>query len=549
MKHKSKEIFCMLKIKLKALRSRKILTEKIVFLRCVNLLFFLVFCFVCCFTFSKGFAATINARSCSYSDVSNAVSTASRGDTVVIPAGQCTWSNMITITKALRIQGSGIDTTILNSNLPDSGDIPSSGYWFFKYMPLNASADENVLFEVTGFTFNISRKKNGAIGIYHTDVIPIRKVRIHHNKFLGCFGGEYSGRNYVNTILIEGFVYGVVDNNYFDGTPHIDNYGPSYGSSGKRAWDYGGYTPGSADAMYYEDNTFVKSTGEQGSTGATLTSGGFGTKYVFRYNDIINSSGTEEMWVLWDMHGSRVAGTYPNPIGVNYGAMAAEIYGNKITNTLGTTHAFGQSSSRMFAFYNYFINGTRKVQGFVQHPAHEWWITTKNICRGSSFVHPSKTVYSSYYSCDINGDHQHISKSYYLNNRKASDNTTVNVTKYTLSSYDQWSGNQIEENVHWFNHNSNCTAASCLSGVGCGSAPPTGICTTGVGYWKTDQSCSTVPSGSYGRNPASLISGTLYRCTSPNTWTSYYTPYTYPHPLRSGEIENISPPKGFKLVN
>src|SRR4029077_6545981 len=28
--------------------------------------------------------------------------------------------------------------------------------------------------------------------------------------------------------------------------------------------------------------------------------------------------------------------------------------------------------------------------------------------------------------------------------------------------------------------------------------------------------------------------GVLYKCTAPNTWTLYYTPYIYPHPLRNG---------------
>jgi hypothetical protein len=37
-------------------------------------------------------------------------------------------------------------------------------------------------------------------------------------------------------------------------------------------------------------------------------------------------------------------------------------------------------------------------------------------------------------------------------------------------------------------------------------------CTTFQGYWASDQN-------------------TLYRCTATNTWTPYYRPYTYPHPL------------------
>lgn len=56
-------------------------------------------------------------------------------------------------------------------------------------------------------------------------------------------------------------------------------------------------------------------------------------------------------------------------------------------------------------------------------------------------------------------------------------------------------------------------------------------CTTGVGYFATDQgSWNTSTSNPYGvqQNGAD---GVLYTCTATNTWTLYYTPYTYPHPL------------------
>ena len=73
------------------------------------------------------------------------------------------------------------------------------------------------------------------------------------------------------------------------------------------------------------------------------------------------------------------------------------------------------------------------------------------------------------------------------------------------------------------------------SGTGWGTLAnrPT-TCTPGVAYFATDQgSWNTSTSNPYGvqQNGAD---GVLYKCTAPNTWTLYYTPYTYPHPLQTG---------------
>jgi hypothetical protein len=74
-------------------------------------------------------------------------------------------------------------------------------------------------------------------------------------------------------------------------------------------------------------------------------------------------------------------------------------------------------------------------------------------------------------------------------------------------------------------------------------------CTTGVAYWATDQG-NWNQSGSGGQ-------GQLYLCTSSNTWTAYYTPYTYPHPLTTGGAPPppspvpgpVAPPTNLQLVS
>src|SRR6266550_5280921 len=72
------------------------------------------------------------------------------------------------------------------------------------------------------------------------------------------------------------------------------------------------------------------------------------------------------------------------------------------------------------------------------------------------------------------------------------------------------------------------------SGVGTGTLAARQVsCTTGVGYWATDQG-NWNQSGSGGQ-------GELFVCTATNTWTPHYMPYTYPHPLTQRQ-SSANPP-------
>jgi hypothetical protein len=56
---------------------------------------------------------TVTALSCSQTDVQNAINSATSGDTVVMPAGNCTWTGTITLSEGILLKGAGIDNTII----------------------------------------------------------------------------------------------------------------------------------------------------------------------------------------------------------------------------------------------------------------------------------------------------------------------------------------------------------------------------------------------------------------------------------------------------
>ena len=82
----------------------------------------------------------------------------------------------------------------------------------------------------------------------------------------------------------------------------------------------------------------------------------------------------------------------------------------------------------------------------------------------------------------------------------------------------------LKENRDYYNQ-----TASFNGTVGIGVGPLANrpeTCTPGVAYWATDQGeWDSIHDGPDGQ---------LYVCTATNTWSLYYKPYTYPHPLVSG---------------
>jgi hypothetical protein len=458
---------------------------------------FAVFSFSFCASIADVYADTHTAKSCSYADVSAAIISASPEDTVLVPSGTCTWSNTLIITKGINLIGAGIGKTIINNTT-------------MRYEPSDYSTD--YAFRLSGFTFNGAgctapilylgdgKSKPTAIGNNKQT-----KIRIDHNKFYNTCTTSTGP-----LIWLHQGMFGSIDNN--------EMYSYKYalrathnGSEG--VWRYWGYYPGMepvnkfghGDNIYIEDNEIHLI----GSVGIVQSSQD-GTRWVYRYNNIYLPNG--QWFSLFDQHGNKGSSMLS--------VQGTGIYGNNLI--AATKDSYGR---------------------FLSHRGGQAMVFNNNLSSTRSNV-LSIQVREEYADSNnpppynlITGQPQHVWKSYYWNNRNNFDGAIgkafINTTCTTCIK------NGLAENIDfWQDARRDGGSFDGSKGCGCGpldSRPST--CTEGVGYWATEQSCTDL-TGMVGANPSTPISGSLYICNNSNQWVKYYTPLTYPHPLR----QHLMPP-------
>ena len=458
------------------------------------------------FFFMPGIGHTLNieSKSCMDTDIQAAINSANTGDVVIVPGTSCIWKGPVDIPngKKIVLLGRGAKNTVITY----SGGV---------FITMNESGAR-----ITGIAF-ISPSG----GSYEIDVKG-SGWRIDHCKFTNTGSGSDSAIVPNSTNIPYKRAVGLIDNNEF-----IDSRvgGAVYGifpttTKANDEWSVT-TTPGSANTVYIEDNTFTR------STSGNVTDANYGGSYVFRYNTI-NAYGNN-----LQVHSIQ---------GNNRGGKWWEIYGNINYTTINS-----------WAVGPFYIRGGSGIVLFNKaYPAARWkenHIHLDNIRSYSSETISGKcdgrsswdgNTGTAGYPCrdqigrgndatlwinDPSSAYTQVSMPAYFFANRDEYNAEITAALYNVSAHPELS-THIQANRDYYEFTA---VFNGTSGVGCG--PLTSLpdkCTKGVAYWVTDQSCTGDISNMVGRNPITPLSGTLYKCTAQNTWAKYFTPYTYPHPLR-----------------
>ena len=212
-------------------------------------------------------AAVITAASCSRADVGAAVASATHGDTVRIPPGDCSWTTQLNVDVGITLTGAGQGVTTIRDNVPKNGT-PSSSLMSFSVLAPNN-------FRITGFTLVGEATDSSIYNQGHIKLSGTAKAfRVDHITV---------SPPQTSVVRTFGYLWGVIDHVTVNGNKSIlvAGHGEWGGSRyGDGSWAEQLYL-GTEKAIYVEDCVL---TANSNPIVANFTDGLDGARVVIRYN-------------------------------------------------------------------------------------------------------------------------------------------------------------------------------------------------------------------------------------------------------------------------
>ena len=460
--------------------------------------------------------------------VNTCVSNASAEDTIHVQAGTVTWSSGITIVKTLNIIGGNGGTTTINLT---GGN----------FVLLRAATSGQNASSIGYFTIN-QTSSSETFRVDSDGGSTPQGWRIHHitRNVSGNAAPEFVNGwgNCAKSWK------GLVDNNILT-NGRVVFYGEELSTGGGCRWAEP-LNLGNDDAVYIEDNYFIQ-TSPSATSFLNNVDGNAGARIVARFNTF--SGGRIES------HGVQSEG--------QRGVKRWEFYYNSLTSNPadkqyrpflirgGSGMAFKNTSDGNFIVNQLMIDNLRSHQADVYEGMPNW-----GACDGSSPADEDLPGGEGYACRDQIG----VGQDAFLWNYSGEGPTQARTPVYFWGNLS--GASRLEVSLNCVGTTAECTRQETkhlvegrdwvqdldgvfngTSGIGQGTlANRPATCTTGVGYWATDQgSWNSSTSNPRGVN-AGGADGVLYRCTATNTWSAYYTPYSYPHPLQDIGDGDIAPP-------